>query len=276
MQSLLGQSALTVSDWTLALGMAGAIAVTAWRARSLTGWGAAAATMVGTAAMLAGWRWGAFLLLWFMVAAAASRAGKRRKAVHLGDIVAKNDRRDSLQVWANGGVFALLAGVAAFMPGWSEWAAVAGAGALVAAGADTVATETGTLWTGQPWSLRTGSVVPPGTSGAISVWGTLGMVGAALALGASAVALALVPRSALLPLVLAGGMGAFADTAIGAWWQARRWCPTCSRETEQIVHRCGTPTVHHGGLAWLDNDWVNVLCTVSGATLAVLLWRLVL
>ncbi|WP_353268345.1 DUF92 domain-containing protein, partial [Gemmatimonas sp.] len=59
--------------------------------------------------------------------------------------------------------------------------------------------------------------------------------------------------------------GAVVDTVVGAWWQARRWCPSCERETEQHRHRCGTTTVHYRGVSWLGNDAVNLLCTVAGA-----------
>ena len=64
---------------------------------------------------------------------------------------------------------------------------------------------------------------------------------------------------------LAGVAGAVVDTIVGAWWQARRWCPSCERETEQARHRCGAATVPYRGVSWLGNDAVNLICTVAGA-----------
>ena len=40
------------------------------------------------------------------------------------------------------------------------------------------------------------------------------------------------------------------------------------------MHSCGERTVEAGGLAWMDNDVVNLLATVTGAGVAALLaWR---
>jgi len=72
--------------------------------------------------------------------------------------------------------------------------------------------------------------------------------------------------------VAAGGVaGAAADTLIGAVAQERRWCALCERATERRVHDCGTPTVRRGGVGWLDNDVVNLACTVVGAATGALL-----
>ena len=70
-----------------------------------------------------------------------------------------------------------------------------------------------------------------------------------------------------------GGIaGALADSFIGALWQSRRRCPKCDALTERAVHDCGTSTVAAGGLAWLDNDGVNALCTIVGALAALAAW----
>jgi uncharacterized membrane protein len=39
-------------------------------------------------------------------------------------------------------------------------------------------------------------------------------------------------------------------------------------DTEQRTHLCGAPTVIVGGLAWLENDAVNLLSSVVGAAVA--------
>jgi uncharacterized membrane protein len=49
------------------------------------------------------------------------------------------------------------------------------------------------------------------------------------------------------------------------------YCPADRKETEKHpLHTCGTATVHTRGWKWLDNDWVNFACGLSGALLALL------
>ncbi|MBY0492383.1 MAG: DUF92 domain-containing protein, partial [Gemmatimonadaceae bacterium] len=119
--------------------------------------------------------------------------------------------------------------------------------------------------------LRTRETAVPGTSGAVSLAGTAGMLAAAAALATLAAAVRLIPWAAVPVVAYAGACGALADTVVGAWLQARRWCPTCARATEQPVHRCGTSTHADGGLAWLTNDRVNLICTLVGAAVALAL-----
>jgi uncharacterized membrane protein len=91
------------------------------------------------------------------------------------------------------------------------------------------------------------------------------MVVAALLLAQMARAVDMIGAGEVAVVAAAGVGGALADTLIGAWWQARRWCPSCHKETEQNLHRCGTVTRRTGGMAWLGNDAVNFLCTAVGA-----------
>ena len=257
----------TLAGAAIGTGLAAIIALAVWRTGSLSRSGALAALLTGGIAMSAGARWGAFLVGWFVTASLATRIGRRAKEAATGDVVAKGGPRDAAQVFANGGVYAAcaLVGLTGLASAPSPLLAMMGAAALVAAGADTLATETGTLWRGQPWSLRTFGTVPTGTSGAMSAPGTAGMVAGALGLAALAHLCGLIPRAHVLAVAYSGIAGATADTLIGAWWQARRWCPACERETEQSVHRCGAATQWCRGVAWLSNDVVNLLCTVVGA-----------
>lgn len=261
----------TWSGALLGVGLAGLIAGMAWRAGSLSRSGAAAAVVVGGVAITAGAPWGVFLVGWFVSASVASRVGRVAKARATADVVAKGGQRDAWQVFANGGVYAACALGTLLDSALAPTLALMGAASLAAAGADTLATETGTLWRGQPLSLRTFSRTTTGASGAVSLPGTLGMVVGAFLLAWGAAGTGLIAVSALWPVALAAIAGAVADTLIGAWWQARRWCPLCERETEQRQHRCGTPTRHWRGQPWLDNDGVNFLCTLVGAATAFLL-----
>jgi uncharacterized protein (TIGR00297 family) len=254
-----------------ALGLlaAAAIALAARRAGSLSASGAVAATVVGTAAVTAGWGWGALLVLYFALSSALSHAGAAEKRTRTGGVVAKGGARDAAQVLANGGVFALCVLCLPLAGPQGRSLAAAAAGALAAAAADTWATEIGALFGGTPRALLGLRPVPPGTSGAMSLAGTGAMIAGALCVALAARALGL--TDAFAAVTAAGCAGALADTLIGATMQERRWCDACGLATEQAMHDCGAPTRHAGGLAVLDNDAVNLVATVVGAATALLL-----
>jgi uncharacterized protein (TIGR00297 family) len=243
------------------------IAYLARRAGSLSTSGAIAATVVGTAAVAAGWRWGALLMLYFVTSSLLSRAGATEKSRRTSGVVEKGGRRDAIQVLANGGVFALCA-LLARLTSYTEAATltVAALGALAASTADTWATEIGTLFGGAPRSLLTLQRVPPGTSGAVSVAGTLAMLAGALFIAGAAQALSLTDVVAVV--WIGGTTGAIADSLLGATLQERRWCDGCDRATERRVHDCGAGTRLAGGRTWMDNDVVNLLATLMGAAVA--------
>jgi len=248
-----------------------AIAALAWRAGTLSRSGATAAAVIGALALSTGRGWGAYLVGWFVVTAALSALGRARKARHVRGMVAKGGARDALQVLANGGVFALgalgtwwLAGEEGVM------ISVAAAASLAASGADTWATEAGTWAAARAWSLRSWRWAPAGTSGAITVPGTVAMATGALCWASVAVQLGVVPDAAWHAVAVGGVAGATVDTLLGAFVQQRRWCDSCRMATEQPRHDCGRATRHVGGLRWLDNDRVNLVATVAGATIAML------
>jgi uncharacterized protein (TIGR00297 family) len=254
--------------WWLALTFAGGVALAALRAGSLRADGALAAAVIGALALRVSWAWGIFLIGWFILASVLSRIGRERKAGRTQDVVAKSDRRDAVQVLANGGVFACCAWWTLMIdakPQFTAMLSVAGASALAAAGADTWSTEIGTLWGGEPWSLRAMRRVPIGTSGAITMGGTLGGVLGAIVLAALAAAVGMISTSSVVAVAIGGIAGATFDTMLGAWGQERRWCSRCARDTERTVHSCGTHTDYLGGVRRLDNDVVNALCTLVGA-----------
>lgn len=246
--------------------LAGAVALAAHRAGSLTRSGAAAATLAGALATAAGWGWAALLIAFFVSTSALSRAGAATTEERTGDVIAKPGARDWRQVAANGGVF--LVAASAWLGGGGAWTLALGAGALAAAAADSWATEIGTLAGGAPRSILTLQPVPAGTSGGVSAAGTAALVAGAAFIAAAAWALGW-PRDVAIAAAIGGAGGAMADSLIGATVQARRWCPACRTSTEQRRHRCGTPTERAGGVGWIDNDAVNLACTLAGGLLAV-------
>jgi uncharacterized protein (TIGR00297 family) len=267
----------------LGLLLGAVIAGLAWRAEALSPSGAASAAVEGMLIFGLGGLPAAVLLLAFFVSSSAlSRLFARRKA-RFEEKFSKGSRRDAGQVLANGGVAALMMLVHGLLPG-QIWPWVAFAGSLAAVNADTWATELGVLNATRPVLLSTGKPVEPGSSGAVSLGGTASaLTGSALiavlalllwapATGRSIQAL---PFFAIISL--SGLAGSLIDSLLGATIQAIYTCPACQKETERHpLHTCGTPTTLKRGWSWLQNDWVNTFCALSGAGFACLFWLLFL
>jgi uncharacterized protein (TIGR00297 family) len=251
----------------LALVVAAAISALAFAGGALTRAGAVAATVIGTLCVLAGWGWAALLIIYFIVAVAFSKLGADTKSRRTSSVVAKAGRRDAVQVLANGGVFAVAAALSAqaSVPVAAVIAAAA-LGALAASAGDTLATEVGTLAGAEPRSIVGWRIVSPGTSGGMTLPGSLATVGGALLVAAAARAMALSDH--VLAVAIGGIAGALADSLLGALVQERRHCPRCDLATERRVHDCGAATELAGGIAWLDNDLVNLCATMVGAVVA--------
>ena len=248
--------------WVSGMLLAPAVAYVAFRARSLSGSGAFAAALVGAAAMAAGWSWGALIIAYFVSSSALSRYRAADKAARTMGRVDKGGARDAAQVFANGGIVALLA-VAFAITQEPIWQALA-AGALAASAADTWATEIGVLSAAAPRAILGWEPVPPGTSGGVTPLG-FGAGAAGAAMVTIAAAALRWPPAAVVAAFTGGIAGCVVDSIVGGTLQSRRMCPTCGATTEQRIHSCGTATTHSGGIAWLDNDGVNGVATLTGA-----------
>ncbi|HEY1429614.1 MAG TPA: DUF92 domain-containing protein [Candidatus Tumulicola sp.] len=240
---------------------AAVVAAAAWRARSLTASGAVAAWLVGSATFGAGgWAAAAVLFAFFVPSALLSRVGSARKRAMTD--TGKHGPRDARQVLANGGVAAACALLATH--GNAVFAA-AFAGAFAAASADTWATEIGVLSPEGPRSILTLRPVAAGLSGGITLAGTAASVAGAMLVASVAQLAGLAP---FVPVAVAGVIGSLADSAVGAALQELRWCPVCERACETNPHACGSPTQLRRGIAWMDNDAVNLIATLKGAFVA--------
>lgn len=257
----------------MGLTMAAALAGVAWRLGMLSGSGGVAATLVGGLTYAFGGLQAALLLIAFFASSSllslAFASRKRQVAVNF----AKGGRRDWAQVAANGGfaVLSMVAAVAGLVPIPIAW--IAFASALSAVTADTWATEVGVLSSSRPILITTGKKVVPGSSGGISLLGSAIALAAAFLIAIAAWMLGLIIFSMVPIVAVAGLLGSFVDSAIGATVQAIYYCPKCKKETERYpLHYCGTPTMLHRGWPWLDNDWVNFLSSAFAALLAAALF----
>jgi uncharacterized protein (TIGR00297 family) len=256
--------------------LGGLIGLLAWRVRALSISGAWAATIIGGLIFcLGGLSWAVLLLTFFISSSGLSRAFSRHKA-NLGEKFAKGGQRDWAQVFANGGIGALLVIINAFYPE-QFWPWIAYAGAMATVNADTWATELGVLSGKPPRLITTGQIVERGTSGGITFLGTLATLGGAVLIALVTALFTTEPMVLILVVVsLAGLSGSLLDSVLGATVQAIYDCPHCSTETERYpLHSCGRKTVHKRGFYWLNNDLVNFISSMFGAVMAVGLWELV-
>lgn len=246
-----------------------------WK-NSLTLSGAVAAWIMGTVYFGAGnLLWFGILLVFFLSSSVLSKFKQANKA-ELEKSYAKTGTRDAGQVFANGGAGMMLCILNAIWPspGW----VYAFIGVMAAATADTWATEWGGLSRKAPRSVLTGKVVPPGTSGGVTLLGST-----AAALGGVMIALfgwlfthwtgMEVMAGGILLAGLAGGLaGAFTDSFLGATVQVMYRCQVCGKDVEVLTH-CGKPTKRIRGFRWMNNDAVNLLSSCVGALIA---WALTL
>ncbi len=243
---------------------AAAVAAVAVRARWLSPGGGIAAFLMGSCVFGGGgWAWAVPLCLFFVLSSAMSRVRRRRKTA-AQQHAAKGSRRDAAQVIANGGV-AWFSVVAHTFTGDAIWYPIYLA-SLAAATADTWATEIGALSARAPRSILTGKKVTAGTSGGITWMGCAASLAGAAALAVSATPYLPEGQSWRVGLIVtvAGLSGAMFDSVLGAACQARRQCSVCGATTEAMRH-CDRETAHASGIAWLDNDAVNLLAAWSAA-----------
>ncbi len=249
------------------------VSYVALRFGSLSKSGAVAATCMGTIIFgFGGWQWAALLLTFFIISSIFSHAFKEPK-ITLAGTYSKGGQRDASQVLSNGGIPTLFVAMHIAFP-QAGWPWLGFAGALAAANADTWATEIGILDPDGPRLITAlARRVEKGTSGGVSRVGTLATVLGSALIGFLAMYFAGGYRLPIFALVCAGGViGALIDSVLGATVQAMYFCPVEKKETERHpLHGCGAKTVHLRGWKWLNNDWVNMICTGSGALISLLL-----
>lgn len=223
------------------------------RTRMLTRSGAIAAGAAGvTFVAVGGWMWLIPAILFFLPSSLLSMVGRDRKQklVHLTH---RTDERDIIQVLANGGIAWILA-LAFGLTGasWLYWMFL---GSFAASAADTWATELGSLSARRPRMILSGKQVLPGTSGAVTLRGLV----ASIAGSAVVVIPSLIwapdgqPIYFIAAMVVTGFVGAAVDSLAGATIQTR-YAESLNGE---II----------GGISWVNNDVVNLICTGVGAFL---------
>lgn len=261
--------------------LSNAIGLLAYRRKSLSRSGIVGAVISGTTIYgMGGWRSALALIFFFVSSSLLSHFRAHDKEQIAADKFSKGAQRDIGQVAANGGTATLLAlgyGISR-SPAVKDSLQAAYVGALATATADTWATELGVLSPEAPRLITTGQKTAPGTSGGITLLGTAAAAAGSLALGLFYRLLQPRHRAPrLLPLIalISGLAGSCFDSVLGETVQAMYYCPRCQKETERRLHSCGTTTRPLRGVARLNNDGVNLLATLFGAIIALLLHLLI-
>lgn len=233
-------------EWLDVLGgvlVSAPIAAAVWWARAVTRGGALAGFACAVAIYIGTYLAGiAVLAVALALTIVSSRLGRRRKKA-LGIAEDRGGRRGAGNILANCLVGTVGAVLAAFSSGWSgEAGALLMVTGIAAGASDTVASEIGKAFGGNPRAFPSFRAVPPGTPGAVSITGTIAGVVAAAAIAFPAVLLWLLAPERLAIVVLACTAGAFVESAL-----ATRF------EKDGV----------------LDNNTLNLLNTACAAGLAV-------
>ncbi|MGF7045815.1 uncharacterized protein (TIGR00297 family) [Paenibacillus sp. DS2015] len=245
-----------------------------WK-KSLTLSGAIAATVMGTIYFAAGHLfWFGILLVFFVSGSVLSKYKQSHKS-ELEQSYAKTGRRDAGQVLANGGLGMLLCLANAIWP-HSGWA-YAYIGIMATVTADTWATELGSLSRKPPRSVLNGRKLLAGTSGGVSLLGTMAAAVGGAMIGGFAWLFEVgsgTPDPSLLKWLLvgliAGLVGAFTDSILGASLQVMYKCHVCEKDVE-VLHHCGQATVKIRGLNVMNNDAVNIWSSILGGCAALVI-----
>lgn len=209
--------------------------------KSLDLFGTAVMIIMGVVIIFsAGANWLVLIVLFLIMSLLATKYSKKYK-MSLGEF---EGRRTSKNVISNGVVACFMA---AFGGYYSPF--VGGfVGAIATATADTLASEIGVL-DQHPRLITTLQKVDPGTNGAVSPLGTgVAIVGAAI-IGIASFLLVIVPNplSAILVAIISGTVGCFFDSILGALFE------------------------NHG---WMTNEHVNLLATIAGAIVGIVLMNM--
>jgi len=248
----------------------------AYRYRTLSKSGVAAALVIAALLLLGGWQSYLLMLAFFSSSSVLTLLGYREKESR--GAAEKRGGRDWRQVFCSGGVPALFSSTLYFVhspPGIHDSLILALASTIAFANADTWAVELGSLSRRRPRLVTKPWIrVPHGVSGGVTLRGECAaLLGSALIGGLAALLLESSKNSSLPPwsganispltlaflVFLIGWLGEVVDSILGALLQAKYLCPACGVLSDYEVHSCGSTTLHVSGFKWVKNEVVNLM-----------------
>lgn len=253
-----------VSQFTTGISLSILIAVASYYLRILNLSGAIATFLLASVIYgIGGWKWTLPILTFFILSSLISRIGNKKK-LQYENIFEKSSKRDWGQVLANGGVAGLIVVCQYIFQDYDFYPIYLGV--VAAAMADTWGTEIGLLISGKTFSISRLKSVAPGTNGGVSLGGFASGALGALFVAGSSYPFIYSDRIFIIS-AFAGVIGSLVDSFIGGTIQAQYKCSVCNKITEKKLH-CNLQTELFSGLKWLNNDFVNFICVVSGGAIA--------
>lgn len=256
-------------NFVLGLLLAAAVGFISYRVKFLTNDGAIATFLLaGFIFGLGGLKWSVPILTFFILSSLLSKFRKNKNR-EVDIYFEKTGVRDSMQVFVNGGIGGILVVINQINPALNLYLIYIAS--LAAVCADTWATEIGTMYKATTYNIINFRPVTQGISGGISVPGTFGAL-----LGAAVIALSGLfwinfnIFQYLIIIILAGFLGSFFDSILGATIQAQYECSECTNTTEKL-ECCGTETHHVKGFLWLNNDLVNLFASIFGGVIVIVI-----
>lgn len=243
-------SASVAQQWNILLGLffATAFGFLAFLLNGLALDGMFASIVVGGYVFgLGGWDLTVVVLLFFVSSSAIVTAFDSPQPT-------RDDRRDGLQVWANGFWLVVFLVLSVFFNG--EVLIFGAVAAVAAATADTWATELGSTARHSTYLITNFSTVEPGTDGGVSFKGTIAALAGAASIGAVALYVFSLHFYIFLCIFVAGFLGCVLDSYFGAVFQRN------NRSVKLPVA---------GNTVTIDNNIVNAAATGAGALLAIIL-----
>ena len=177
----------------------------------------------------------------------------------------KQSNRNISQVYANGGIALFICVINYFFNHTLMYPCLLAS--VAAANSDTWGTELGEMSSKMPIDIISGQEVSPGESGGITLFGTIGaMIGSSI-IGALGYYWTFDMRIMLI-VIVAGFLASIVDSILGSTIQARY----ISTDGSLITEKYKNAFYLYTGQKNINNDIVNLYCTLSGPIVFLLLY----
>lgn len=251
------------------------IAYIAFRKGSLNTSGAVTAVFLGTSIFALGGVIPYILMVVFFISSSIfSKLGKKRKK-SLDNIHEKGDKRDYIQVFANGGIalFCLFL----FKVTDDSKFFIAAAVSFAASNSDTWASELGVLGKGKTISLIRGKVIERGISGGVSLFGTIAALLGSLLIASIFTITSIYnigysgnTMNIFFTIALCGFLGSIIDSIIGDTIQGQYKDNINGIITEKKYSDKGKNELIKG-YSIINNDIVNVASNLIATVIALII-----
>ncbi len=259
----------SVTDYLFPILATPLIIAFAHRKRALTVGGIIAAIILDILISASLGNFGFAILLAFFVGGIITDKIKKKHNKTGQNMKKRGERRNAIQVLANGTVPAICAGL--YTAFESRVFLIAFVASLAEALADTSASSLGSFakHTFDPFRMKP---CERGISGGMSILGTLASLVGASFISVLALAFGRISLTDSLVIIFAGFLGGIFDSFLGSLVQVKYKCTVCGSIVEHEKH-CGAKTLKHSGIPFVNNDTVNFLSTIFTALVVAFIYH---